>query len=279
MPRKPTAREQLAEYRRKRDFSKTAEPEGGGSARPARKATARKRGKKSAKKAGKSRTSAAQSTSKLQFVIQKHAATRLHFDLRLELDGVMKSWAVPKGPAPDPSIKRLAMQVEDHPVEYNTFEGTIPEGEYGGGTVMLWDRGWYEPEKGGGADGVREGYRKGDLKVVFHGKRMKGSWVLVRTRGWGGSSRGSGDKPSWLLIKHRDEYAGDGDALVERFTTSVVSKKSMEQIGGAKKSRVWHSNRPESRSSGQFADDDAGVAVKRPRTVAEVRAARAKAEG
>lgn len=242
-PRKPSAKEQLTEYRRKRDFGKTAEPEGG--------AATRKRG----------------TAKRLDFVIQKHAASHLHFDLRLELDGVMKSWAVPKGPAPDPSIKRLAMQVEDHPVEYNTFEGTIPEGEYGGGTVMLWDRGWYEPEKGGGEDGVREGMKKGDLKIVFHGKRMKGSWVLVRTRGWGGG--GSGSKPSWLLIKHRDEHAEAGDALVERHTTSVVSKKTMEQIGGAAKARVWHSNR---------ADDD-GSALPRGRTksVAEVRRARAAA--
>jgi bifunctional non-homologous end joining protein LigD len=236
-------REQLTEYRRKRDFRKTAEPEG--DARP----------KKQLKK--------------LEFVIQKHAASHLHFDLRLELDGVMKSWAVPKGPAPDPSIKRLAMQVEDHPIEYNTFEGTIPQGEYGGGTVMLWDRGWYEPEKGGAEDGVREGYRKGDLKVVFHGKRMKGSWVLVRTRGWGGG--GSGGKPSWLLIKHRDEHAEAGDALVERHVTSVVSKRTMEQIGGSAKSRVWHSNR-----ASQDDDDDAFPRPKRVISVAEARAARAK---
>ena len=241
---KPSAREQLTEYRRKRDFRKTAEPEGG--ARP----------KKQLRK--------------LEFVIQKHAASHLHFDLRLELDGVMKSWAVPKGPAPDPSIKRLAMQVEDHPIEYNAFEGTIPQGEYGGGTVMLWDRGWYEPEKGGGEDGVREGYRKGDLKVVFHGKRMKGSWVLVRTRGWG--SGGSGGKPSWLLIKHRDEHAAAGDALVERHTTSVVSKRTMEQIGGSAKSRVWHSNR----SSSNGSDDDMLARPKKVISVAEARAARAK---
>ena len=245
-PRKPTAKEQLTEYRKKRDFGRTAEPAGG---------------------AGGSAKKKRRSTSTLAFVIQKHAASHLHYDLRLELDGVMKSWAVPKGPAPDPSIKRLAMQVEDHPIEYNTFEGTIPQGEYGGGTVMLWDRGTYEPEKGGGEDGVREGYRKGDLKIVFHGKRMKGSWVLVRTRGWGGG--GSGGKPSWLLIKHRDEYAEAGDALVERFTTSVVSKKTMEQIGGATKKRVWHSNR---------ADEDAPAQPKgRTRSVADVRRERAAA--
>lgn len=242
-PKKPSAKEQLTEYRKKRDFAKTAEPEGGKARTAAKTAKARK---------------------KLEFVIQKHAASHLHYDLRLELDGVMKSWAVPKGPAPDPSIKRLAMQVEDHPVEYNTFEGTIPQGEYGGGTVMLWDRGWYEPEKGEGEDGVREGYRKGDLKVVFHGKRMKGSWVLVRTRGWGSGS----SKPSWLLIKHRDAHAEEGDALVERFTTSVVSKKTMEQIGGAVKKRVWHSNRD--------ADDEAPTARRgRTKSIAEVRRERA----
>src|SRR5881628_2512871 len=141
---KRSARAQLAEYQQKRDFSRTREPSGDTPTAPAR-------------------------AGRLRFVIQKHAARNLHFDLRLELDGVMKSWAVPKGPAADPTIKRLAMQVEDHPIEYNTFEGTIPKGEYGGGTVMLWDRGTYEPEKGGGEDGVREGYKKGDLKVVFHG--------------------------------------------------------------------------------------------------------------
>jgi bifunctional non-homologous end joining protein LigD len=134
---------------------------------------------------------------------------------------------------------------------------------------MLWDRGTYEPEKGEGEDGVREGYKKGDLKVVFHGKRMKGSWVLVRTRGWGGG--GGADKPSWLLIKHRDKYVEPGDALIERYTTSVVTKRTMEQIGGSAKSRVWHSNRP--------AEDDGDVGGPRKRTVsiAEARAARAKA--
>jgi bifunctional non-homologous end joining protein LigD len=243
--KRPSAREQLTEYRRKRDFGKTAEPEGG--------------------------STGSKKTRRLDFVIQKHAARHLHYDLRLELDGVMKSWAVPKGPAPDPSIKRLAMQVEDHPIEYNTFEGTIPAGEYGGGTVMLWDNGWYEPEKGGGEDGVREGYRTGDLKVVFHGKRMKGSWVLVRTRGWGSSS--SSSKPSWLLIKHRDEHAEPGDALVERHTTSVTTKRTMEQIGGAVKQRVWHSNR----SSSSRNDDDAPALPRRKTiSVAEARAARAK---
>jgi bifunctional non-homologous end joining protein LigD len=143
---------------------------------------------------------------------------------------------------------------------------------------MLWDRGWYEPEKGGGEDGVREGYRKGDLKIVFHGKRMKGSWVLVRTRGWGSSRGGSGGKPSWLLIKHRDEHAEPGDALVERFTTSVVSKKTMEQIGGAVKKRVWHSNRgsaADARAAASSASSSGGG--KRLKSVAEARAERKRA--
>lgn len=237
--KKQSAREQLTEYRRKRDFGKTAEPEGGA-----------ERGKRSGK---------------LEFVIQKHDASHLHYDLRLELDGVMKSWAVPKGPSPDPTIKRLAMQVEDHPMEYNSFEGTIPEGEYGGGTVMLWDHGWYEPENGGGEDGVREGLKKGDLKIIFHGKRIKGRYVLVRTRGFGSG----GSKPSWLLIKHKDEYVEPGDALVERYTTSVTTKRTMEQIGGSVKKRVWHSNR----GAGVRAPGAPG-ASKKTISVAEARAAR-----
>jgi bifunctional non-homologous end joining protein LigD len=251
MPKKPSAREQLTEYRRKRDFKKTAEPAGGVAEKKA----------------------PARGARKLDFVIQKHAASHLHFDLRLELDGVMKSWAVPKGPSPDPSMKRLAMQVEDHPIEYNTFEGTIPKGEYGGGTVMLWDRGTYEPEKGGGEDGVREGITKGDLKIVFHGKRMKGSWVLVRTRGWGGG--GSSGKPSWLLIKHRDEHADKGDTLVEEHVTSIVTKRTMEQIGGETKKKVWHSNRPREDAG----DDDDAIALPRKRTksVADARRERAAA--
>jgi bifunctional non-homologous end joining protein LigD len=238
----PSAREQLTEYRAKRDFKRTAEPEGGGDSG----------------KAGDEK--------QLDFVIQKHAASHLHYDLRLEVDGVMKSWAVPKGPSADPSVKRLAMQVEDHPVEYNTFEGTIPKGEYGGGTVMLWDRGTYEPEKGGGEDGVREGLKKGDLKIVFHGKRMKGSWVLVRTRGYGG---GSGQKPSWLLIKHRDKYVEPGDTLTEKHMTSVVTDRTMEEIGGTPKPRVWHSNRSRD-------DDGPSPMRKKVMTVAEARAARKK---
>ena len=190
----------LAEYRRKRDFTRTREPAGG----PAR--------------AGR----------KLAFVIQKHAASHLHFDLRLELDGVMKSWAVPKGPSLDPTVKRLAMQVEDHPIEYSKFEGTIPEGEYGGGTVMLWDRGTYtapsdEPDP---EAALRRGYEKGDFKFELHGKRLQGSWVLVRIRR-------DEERRQWLLIKHRDEYAEEGADIVADVTTSVATGRTMDEIARA----------------------------------------------
>jgi bifunctional non-homologous end joining protein LigD len=200
----------LAEYKRKRDFTKTAEPAG--------KATRRR------------------SARALKFVIQKHAARNLHFDFRLELDGVMKSWAVPKGPSYDPAVRRLAMEVEDHPIEYNSFEGTIPKGEYGGGTVMVWDRGTYAPEGGGGVDALRAGYERGDLKIVLHGKRLNGGWVLVRMR------RDEGGRAQWLLIKHRDEYADADYDVVADATTSAASGRTMEEIA-TRKGRVWKSNR------------------------------------
>jgi bifunctional non-homologous end joining protein LigD len=200
----------LAEYKRKRDFTKTAEPEG--------------------------KTTRGRSARALKYVIQKHAASRLHFDFRLELDGVMKSWAVPKGPSYDPAVRRLAMEVEDHPIEYNSFEGTIPKGEYGGGTVMLWDRGTYEPEAGGGAKALREGYERGDLKIVLHGKRLRGGWVLVRMR------RDEGGRAQWLLIKHRDEYADADYDVVADVTTSVTSGRTMDEIA-TRKGRIWKSNR------------------------------------
>ncbi|MGK2933749.1 MAG: DNA ligase D [Gemmatimonadaceae bacterium] len=216
--KKTAAAGQLKEYRRKRDFSRTREPAGGSNAA----------GKRKPSKNG------------LRFVIQKHAASHLHFDLRLELDGVMKSWAVPKGPSMDPTVKRLAMQVEDHPIEYNTFEGTIPSGQYGGGTVMLWDRGTYtivEPMDDEEA-ALREGYRKGDFKIYFHGERLQGSYVLVRMKG---DRFGSSDKPQWLFIKHRDEYAGRED-VAEKYDTSVISGRTMDEIAADKKSKVWNSN-------------------------------------
>lgn len=193
--KKPAAA--LTEYRRKRDFTRTREPAGGKAAAGTR----------------------------LAYVIQKHAASRLHFDLRLELDGVMKSWAVPKGPSLDPTVKRLAMQVEDHPIEYNKFEGTIPEGEYGGGTVMLWDRGTYTAP-GGDPDPeatLRRGYDKGDFKFELHGKRLHGSWVLVRIRR-------DEERRQWLLIKHRDEFAEEGADIVAEEQTSVATGRSMAEI-------------------------------------------------
>jgi len=168
----------------------------------------------------------------LRFVVQKHAATQLHFDLRLELDGVMKSWAVPKGPSANPDIKRLAMQVEDHPISYNSFEGTIPAGEYGGGTVMLWDVGTYTPEGSPSAnedeDTAQAAYDRGDFKVHFHGKRLVGSYVLVRTRGFGKNP----SKTSWLLIKHRDEHARPASKkdLVDEYMTSVTTGRTMDEI-------------------------------------------------
>lgn len=208
--RRATKARPLGEYQRKRDFTKTAEPEG-----------ASARGK---------------SARALRFVIQKHAASHLHFDFRLELDGVMKSWAVPKGPSYDPAVRRLAMEVEDHPIEYNAFEGTIPKGQYGGGTVMVWDRGTYEAEDGGGAASLRDGYERGDLKIVLHGKRLIGGWVLVRMR------RDDSDRAQWLLIKHRDETADATFDVVADEETSVASGRTMEEIG-ARAARVWTSNR------------------------------------
>ena len=211
MPRHPTPPDDspsaLSEYQRKRDFTRTAEPAGG---RP-------------------------KPAAKLAFVIQKHAASRLHYDLRLEIDGGMKSWAVPKGPSLDPAVRRLAIQVEDHPIEYNKFEGTIPAGEYGGGTVMLWDRGTYRyaGENPDPLDGLRRGYAKGDLKFEVRGKRLRGSWVLVRTRGRGER------QPQWLLIKHRDDEAIDDSDVTEEFTTSVTTGRSMDEIAtGAPRKRA-----------------------------------------
>src|ERR1700752_2500645 len=162
----------LAKYRAKRDFSKTAEPSGDADVKGAK---------------------------NLRFVIQKHAASHLHYDLRLELDGVFKSWAVTKGPSLDPHDKRLAVEVEDHPLDYGDFEGTIPKGQYGGGTVLLWDRGYWAVE---GPRMPPEALKKGDFKFRLSGKRLHGSWVLVRLR-----RREHDKRDNWLLIKHRDEYA------------------------------------------------------------------------
>lgn len=217
--------QKLSTYRQKRDFEKTPEPSG-----------------KSAVAPSKQR----------RFVIQKHDASRLHYDLRLEFDGVFKSWAVTKGPSLDPHDKRLAVEVEDHPLDYGDFEGTIPEGQYGGGTVMLWDRGTWE------AEDAERGFKKGDLKFTLHGDKLHGSWVLVRMR----NDRTGGKRTNWLLIKHRDEFAREGaDNNILDEDKSIASGRAMEQIAegkgrapkpfmlakGAKTKAdaVWQSNRAE----------------------------------
>jgi bifunctional non-homologous end joining protein LigD len=185
----------LKEYREKRNFDVTAEPRG--------------------------ESAGAGPRSELLYVIQKHQASQLHYDFRLEWRGVLLSWAVPKGPSQDPSVKRLATRVEDHPVEYGGFEGVIPAGEYGGGTVMLWDRGAWIPE----VPDVDAALEKGDLKFTLAGKKLRGSWVLVRTKlGYGGAA-----KPQWLLIKHRDAYAAAGDILVEQ-PRSVLTGRLLAEI-------------------------------------------------
>ncbi len=217
----------LTEYKKKRKFDKTPEPG------PTKKTT---------------------KTGRL-FVVQKHRATQLHYDFRLEAEGVLKSWAVPKGPSLDPTVKRLAMQVEDHPVDYAKFEGVIPDGEYGGGTVMVWDYGTYTPEN---TDDVAQALKKGELKFSLNGKKLKGSWVLVRTR----------DR-QWLLLKHRDYYTTE-EEVTEIAPASILTRRTLAEIaedeGGnvkkaatgdpktvpkrtgvkrrkkGQKAKIWHSN-------------------------------------
>ena len=217
------AKKKLADYQAKRDFDKTSEP------------------------SGKAKIRAAEYP---RFVIQKHDATRLHYDLRIEHDGVFKSWAVTKGPSLNPADKRLAVEVEDHPLDYGDFEGTIPKGEYGGGTVMLWDRGFWTPE---GTKDVDAALRKGELKFTLAGEKLRGSFVLVRLK----RDRERGKRNNWLLIKHRDEFASEDD--VGEQDKSVASKRSMEQIAAGKgrgakpfmaagtkasaPTAIWHSNR------------------------------------
>jgi bifunctional non-homologous end joining protein LigD len=215
----------LSTYRKKRDFEKTAEPSGEAVVAP---------------------------SEQRRFVIQKHAATRLHYDLRLEFDGVFKSWAVTKGPSLDPHDKRLAVEVEDHPLDYGDFEGTIAKDQYGGGTVQLWDRGYWESETGD----PDKSFKKGDLKFTLHGDKLHGSWVLVRMR----HDRNGGKRTNWLLIKHRDEFAREGKAnKILDADASVASGRTMDRIaegkgrapkpfmaaksGRAKADAVWHSNR------------------------------------
>ena len=232
----------LSTYRQKRDFEKTPEPSGEAAVVPSK---------------------------RRRFVIQKHDATRLHYDFRLEFDGVFKSWAVTKGPSLNPHDKRLAVEVEDHPLDYGDFEGTIPEGQYGGGTVMLWDRGTWE------SDDPEAGFKKGDLKFTLHGEKLHGSWVLVRMR----RDRTGGKRTNWLLIKHRDEYASEDEDILSE-DKSVASGRAMEQIAGGKSrapkpfmlakgtgkaDAVWQSNRAEE-SKGRTVKPAPRAALKRGKT-------------
>jgi bifunctional non-homologous end joining protein LigD len=199
----------LEEYKRKRNFNKTPEPEG----------------------------NVAPKREERFFCVQKHLASHLHYDFRLEHNGVLLSWAVPKGPSLDPKTKRLAMKVEDHPFDYGEFEGVIPEG-YGAGIVMLWDRGTWTPE----VDDVDAALNKGDLKLTLNGYKLKGSWVLVRTGGRYAGARGGGDR-TWLLIKHRDDWAGEVD-IAEFAPLSVKSGGDFEDILAEDTPAVWQSHRP-----------------------------------
>ena len=201
----------LEEYRRKRDFTKSPEPPG-----TIRKGDGRER----------------------FFCVQKHLASHLHYDLRLEHNGVLLSWAVPKGPSLDPKTKRLAMHVEDHPLDYGEFEGVIPEG-YGAGIVMLWDEGTWTPE----VPNIDVALAKGDLKFTLNGYKLKGSWVLVRTRGRYPGARGGDNGRSWLLIKHRDDWSGELD-ITTFAPRSVKSDGDFEDILAADNPAVWTTNRP-----------------------------------
>jgi bifunctional non-homologous end joining protein LigD len=227
----------LDEYRKKRRFTKTPEPSGGD--RPVRETQANAAG----------------------FVVQKHRASQLHYDFRLEAEEVLKSWAVPKGPSLDPSVKRLAMAVEDHPIEYAGFEGVIPEGEYGGGTVMVWDQGTYVPEPG---TDMATALRGGQLKFTLHGSKLKGEWVLIRTRG-----------RQWLLIKHRDRYASTDDITVSA-PRSVVTKRLLAEIaaeGGGDVAKAASADPPTEDRTGGRADDRA---TQRARPGARARRSRAR---
>jgi bifunctional non-homologous end joining protein LigD len=248
----------LEKYREKRNFDKTPEPKG------------------SASVARKPATAQAPRF----FCVQKHLASHLHYDFRLEHNGVLLSWAVPKGPSLDPSIKRLAMHVEDHPVEYGNFEGVIPEG-YGAGIVMLWDVGRWVPE----VDDVDAALKKGDLKFQLEGYKLKGSWALIRTRG----PRDPSGR-SWLLIKHKDDWSGAVDVTAE-FSTSVKNKGAdFEDILASDTPAIWTSNRPAKggatgamlneiieKAAALKADGRKSAAPSKPKTAARARTAKPKA--
>src|ERR1017187_4360294 len=211
---------QLARYREMRDFKVTAEPSG----------------EASAKKSAAKKSSSVSRSQALPFVIQKHAASHLHYDFRLGWNGVLKSWAIAKGPSYVTADKRLAVQVEDHPMEYGGFEGIIPKGQYGGGTVMVWDQGTWEPQAIS-AD-VDAALRAGSLKFVLHGEKMKGKWALIRMGGKAANEK----KPNWLLIKEHDEFERNTDdpAITEAEPNSVVTGRDIDQIGHSE-DHVWNS--------------------------------------
>ena len=234
----------LEEYKRKRDFTQTPEPP---------------------PKVGKG--------SQRRFVVQKHRATRLHYDFRLEMDGVLKSWAVPKGPSLDPADKRLAMQVEDHPVSYFDFEGTIPEGNYGAGTVMVWDVGTWEPE--GDAHPM---LAKGDLKFRLNGKKLKGSFALIHMKARRPGSKGT----EWLLIKHHDAYDQPGYDI-DKYDYSVLTKRSLKQIAGDEGSAEWLSSRKVTRGGSSkndwLADSIAKADAKKAKTAKKSATAKSPTTG
>src|ERR1700733_15332366 len=222
--------EQLARYREMRDFNITAEPSGKPKAAKAAKTA------KNSQPSQSTRDTSLPEQPQLPFVIQKHAASHLHYDFRLGWNGVLKSWAVSKGPSYFTGDKRLAVQVEDHPIDYGGFEGIIPKGQYGGGTVMVWDQGTWEPQVG--YTDVDEGLRLGSLKFIMHGTKMKGKWALIRMGGKFANER----KPNWLLIKEHDQFErGKDDAsITDEAPNSVVTGRSLEEIA-KNEDHVWNS--------------------------------------
>ncbi len=244
------AADALAEYRKRRDFTRTAEPPGFASVTTSAESASvgTKNTSASSKKVGRP----AGHSEHPVFVVQKHAASSLHYDFRLEMDGVLKSWAVPKGPSLDPADKRLAVMTEDHPLEYATFEGTIPENEYGGGTVMIWDFGWWEPDRSRTEPSAldsragmstpeshagskrtldsRAALAAGELKFILDGRKLSGSWTLVQMKGRG--------EKNWLLMKHRDEAARRGRVITDEAPDSVATGRSLDQIAADSTSRI-----------------------------------------